>query len=538
MTNGGRWRVIAHVNEVDAMRTYRIARWALMGGIVATLMLIIASLIVIGRFIERRITGPAQRLAIAAEAVAAGDLSKEVNEIGGDDEIGRLARGVSAMIGELRRLAMALQESATETVTMTSEITASSEEMAASAGQIAHTASDLSQQANTMAQTIQALAGSSESLVGVASELDAGARDGVDRNAKLRVLAVENRARLDDSSRSLAALTGDVEANAAAIDQLARASEEVRSFVTLVQKLARQSKLLALNAAMEAARAGDQGHGFAVVAEEVRRLAAMSSDAAERTERVVSGVLQGIAESRTSSERTVDTVRAVRGATEEGSRSFGQIERAVAETDAWTSSIALAVTATNGLAREMSTKLDSLVDGHRIVRRGDAGSGRIERRTEREHGGDRRRGRHALGSSRASRTNRGEPATRESRGGNGRAGSRIRRPAAASLTPDPHSAEHAKSRQADAALDGEDLESLVIPSSLGMTPISRGTDAESSRGTERASTSYRGTRRRGPSTRPRRSHPRRRMPGAVSLGTRATAARRPRRVFSERSRRS
>ena len=72
--------------------------------------------------------------------------------------------------------------------------------MAASAGQIAHTASDLSQQANIMAQTIQALAGSSESLAGVASDLDAGARDGVDRNAKLRALAVENRARLDDSS--------------------------------------------------------------------------------------------------------------------------------------------------------------------------------------------------------------------------------------------------------------------------------------------------------------------------------------------------
>ena len=364
MANGGRWRVIAHISEADANHTYVIARWALVAGIVAMLLLVFVSLNVVSRFIKRRITGPAHRLAITAEAVAAGDLSMTVNDIGGfDDEIGRLARAVMGMIAELRRLATALQESATETATMTSEITASSEQMAASAGQIAHTAADLSQQANTMAHTIQSLAGSSENLVGVASELDAGARDGVERNAKLRVLAVENRARLDDSSRSLAALTDDVEANAAAIDQLAQASEEVRSFVTLVQKLARQSKLLALNAAMEAARAGDHGHGFAVVAEEVRRLAAMSSDAAERTERVVSGVLQGISESRTSSERTVDTVRAVRGATEEGSRSFGQIERAVAETDAWTSSIALAVTATNGLAREMSAKLESLATG-------------------------------------------------------------------------------------------------------------------------------------------------------------------------------
>jgi methyl-accepting chemotaxis protein len=362
-TNGGRWRVIAHMTEADASHGYSVARWSLIGGLVVMLLLIMASLVFAGRFIERRITRPAEALAIAAEAVAAGDLSKQVNDIGGDDEIGRLARAVAAMIDELRRLAGALNESASETGSMTSEITASSEEMSASAGQIAHTAADLSQQANVMAETIQALAGSSENLVGVAAQLDSGAHEGVARNAQLRTLALENRARLDDSSRSLTALSSDVEANAAAIDQLAQASEEVRSFVTLVQKLARQSKLLALNAAMEAARAGDHGHGFAVVAEEVRRLAAMSSDAAERTERVVNGVLHGIQQSRSSSERTVDTVRAVRGATEEGSRSFIQIEKAVAEADGWTSSIQNASTTANGIARDLSTKLDMLAVG-------------------------------------------------------------------------------------------------------------------------------------------------------------------------------
>lgn len=361
--NGGRWRVVAHMTAADADRSYDLARWALIGGMAMMMGLIMVSLVVAGRFIERRITGPAQELAIAAEAVAAGDLSKQISHVESDDEIGRLGRAVGAMITELRRLATALNESAAETGAMTGEITSSSEEMAASAGQIAHTAADLSQQSNTMAETIQSLAGSSDSLVQVANDLDKGAQEGVARNTELRTLALENRARLDDSSRSLAALTGDVEASAAAVDQLAQASEEVRSFVTLVQKLARQSKLLALNAAMEAARAGEHGHGFAVVAEEVRRLAAMSSDAAERTERVVHGVLHGISESRSSSERTVQTVRAVRGATEEGSRSFGQIERAVAEADVWTSSIQRAVTSTNGLARAMSAKLESLAAG-------------------------------------------------------------------------------------------------------------------------------------------------------------------------------
>lgn len=363
LSNNGRWRVIAHMNDVDAGRAYNVARGALIGGVGIMLALIMGSLVWAGRFIQRRITGPALVLAEAAEAVAAGDLSKQVNQIGADDEIGRLAVAVSAMIEELRRLAGALNQSATETANMTAEINASSEEMAASAGQIAHTASDLSQQSNVMAETIQTLAGSSENLVKVAADLDSGAREGVERNTQLRSLALENRSRLDESSRSLATLSADVEASATAIDQLAQASEEVRNFVTLVQKLARQSKLLALNAAMEAARAGEHGHGFAVVAEEVRRLSAMSSDAAERTERVVSGVLRGIADSRSSSERTMVTVRTVRTATEEGSRSFGQIETAVAEADGWTSAIQRAAMATNDLSRDLRGKLDSLATG-------------------------------------------------------------------------------------------------------------------------------------------------------------------------------
>jgi methyl-accepting chemotaxis protein len=363
-TNSGRWRLVAHADAATEMAPLRRAQFALFGGTGVLLLAIVGALMLVSRSIELRITGPAAELALLAEAVAAGDLSREVmEERHTDDEIGRLGRAIDAMIAELRRLASAMGDSARETASMSAEITAGTEEMAASAGEIAHTASDLSQQSSAMALSIHALSGSSNELLRLATELREGGRDGVQRNNQLRALALESRARLDESAHALESLSTDVQESATAIDNLATASLEVRTFVALVQKLARQSKLLALNAAMEAARAGEQGEGFAVVASEVRRLSAMSSEAAQRTERVVGEVLKGIDISRASSERSVATVRAVREATEHGARSFGAVEDGVASAETWTKSIEQAAIAANTLVGEITERLTSLSGG-------------------------------------------------------------------------------------------------------------------------------------------------------------------------------
>ncbi|HKH92412.1 MAG TPA: methyl-accepting chemotaxis protein [Gemmatimonadaceae bacterium] len=361
--NRGRWRLVAHQSASALGAPYRSARLAL-GGVVAVLLVVLVGVLaVVHRFLARRISRPATELAVAAEAVAAGDFSVEIATTATDDEIGRLGRAVGAMILELRRLAQALAGSARETTAMSSEITAGSEEMAATAGEIANTASDLSAQATTMAETIGALAHSASSLKELAVTLDDGARGGTHRNASLRALALENRSGLDASAESLGALSSDVAASAQAIESLGVASEEIRSFVGLVRKLARQSKLLALNAAMEAARAGEHGEGFAVVASEVRRLAAMSSDAAERTEEIVAGVLSAIQESRESAARAVSTAEEVRGATARASESFTEIEMAVVEAEAWTASVEQTSNETNQLVLDMTQRLESLSAG-------------------------------------------------------------------------------------------------------------------------------------------------------------------------------
>ena len=361
--NAGRWRVVAHLPVEDIAAPYDGARLALASGAMALIIVLLVLLMTMNAFLQRRITNPARDLAEAAEAVAAGDFSIQIHHMSADDEIGRLSRAVTAMILELRRLAQAIAGSARETSAMSSEITAGSEEMAATAGEIANTASDLSSQATTMAETISSLAGSASALQQLAVTLDNGAREGVSRNTALRALALENRAGLDASAGALVSLAEDVHGSAEAIEALGAAGEEIRSFVTLVRKLARQSKLLALNAAMEAARAGEHGQGFAVVASEVRRLAAMSTDAAEQTEAIVKSVLMGIAVSRSSADRAVGTAADVRSATSLASASFSEIERAVADSEAWTSTIEEASTATTSLVAEINGRLQSLAGG-------------------------------------------------------------------------------------------------------------------------------------------------------------------------------
>lgn len=363
LANGAHWRVAAHLPLSALEAPFVTAREGILYAAVALTLAMIGLLVLLHYFLARRMSGPAIDLAQAAEAVAAGDFSVQLETVANDDEMGRLGRAVGSMVVELRRLAGAIGGSARETTAMSHDITASSEQMAAAAGEMAHTASELSGQATGMAGTISSLAQSAAALRELSTLLEEGAHEGVVRNGALRTLAVENRAGLDASTASLGTLGADVQASAQAVESLGVASQEIRSFVTLVRKLARQSKLLALNAAMEAARAGEHGEGFAVVASEVRRLAAMSSEAAERTEAVVSGVLNGIAQSRESAGRAVATAEEVRAATVRASESFSEIERAVASAEEWTASVERTSAETSQLVLDMRARLDSLAAG-------------------------------------------------------------------------------------------------------------------------------------------------------------------------------
>jgi methyl-accepting chemotaxis protein len=314
--------------------------------------------------VARRVTEPADALATAAERVASGDLTVAVRvSTLENDEIGRLGRGMGEMISDLRRLVATIRDAANESAAMSAEITAGSEEMSAAASEMAQTSSELSEQAAEMARTIQDSADGATGLLRIADRASSEANAGVERTAHMRKLARDNRARLDESANALELLATEAQSTAAASDSLADASEQIRAFVSLVRKIARQSKLLALNASMEAARAGVQGEGFAVVANEIRKLAASSNDAAERTEQLVNTVLARVDESRKSSRRTLDTVKGVRRATRDAGESFSQIERAMAESQEWVETLQRSAKESSHHVGDITRRLDTLARG-------------------------------------------------------------------------------------------------------------------------------------------------------------------------------
>ena len=332
--------------------------WVL--GVLALAVAALAASLAIRLLVSPRIGMQIGDLADVAEAVASGDLSRRPGTVGEGGELGRLARAMVGMIRELRSLASLLQQTTGDASRLAVEITRRTEQAARTSANATGTVAALSSQANTMAGTIGQLTGDASRLDEIARQVAAHAQTEIARNARVRTLASGSHMRLDESVRTLAQFSADLRESVEATESLAKATEEVREFVTLVQQIARQSKLLALNAAMEAARAGEHGEGFAVVANEVRRLAASAADAAERTAVLMAGVQANIASARASGARTLNTLSTVHDAATHGRGSLGQVQDAVAEAERVASSVAESASAGSELAGDIRQRVAAL----------------------------------------------------------------------------------------------------------------------------------------------------------------------------------
>jgi methyl-accepting chemotaxis protein len=314
-------------------------------------------------FVRQHVSGPAAELARTHEAIAKGDLSGNYSPSASNRTVDRLTRSTTSMLTELRGVAGKMRSSANDNSDLASRLAKASVSAAASARDSAATTNALSQDAVARERAIKELMAEATKLVEISGNLREAAQEGLRRDQALRQLARENRIRLERTASSLQSLASDALQSAEGIDALSAAVEEIGSFLVLVQKIARQSKLLALNAAMEAARAGEHGQGFAVVASEVRRLASSSAEAAQRTTSLVREMLESVAHSRESTSRTVATVEQVLEATRAGRNSLSRVEEGTVEGEDLSGRIEIAVRESNDLISQMTQRLAGLSFG-------------------------------------------------------------------------------------------------------------------------------------------------------------------------------
>ncbi|MFL5556844.1 MAG: methyl-accepting chemotaxis protein [Gemmatimonadaceae bacterium] len=314
-------------------------------------------------FVRQHVSGPAAELARTHEAIAKGDLSSTYNPEASNRAVDRLTRSTRSMLGQLRELAAKMRGSADENTQLAADLAKASVRAAVYAREGATTTSSLSRDAVAREREVKELTAEATKLVEISGTLREAAEEGFRRDKELRQLARDNRVRLERTASSLQSLASDALESAEGIDAMSAAVDEIGAFLVLVQKIARQSKLLALNAAMEAARAGEHGHGFAVVASEVRRLASSSAEAAQRTTSLVQEMLDSVTHSRESTSRTVSTVEQVLEATRAGRHALAKVEEGTVEGEDLSGRIEKAVRESNELISQMTQRLAGLAQG-------------------------------------------------------------------------------------------------------------------------------------------------------------------------------
>jgi methyl-accepting chemotaxis protein len=254
-------------------------------------VLILAGCLLGSWFMSGFLVVPLERLAHAAAGIAGGDLRQRLDTAGGD-EIGDVARSFAAMTDALTHLLQDLRGAAAEMEREAAGVLATSTQQSAMAHQQASAINETSTTVAEIAQTSKQATAYADSVIS--------------QTQKSETLSAEGQKVVAESVSGMEKLGEQVKAIAMAITDLSERTLQIGDIISTVKDVAEQSNLLALNASIEAAKAGEHGRGFAVVATEMRTLAEQSRMAAEQVRGLLNEVQKG--------------TRAAVSVTEEGSR--------------------------------------------------------------------------------------------------------------------------------------------------------------------------------------------------------------------------
>lgn len=279
--------------------------------------------------IARAMSRPLKALEKAAGRVAAGDLSVRIG-IGGRDEIGSLARSLTTMIDYMRQVVLEVQASAAQLALLGQQLSAGTEQSASSVARLTQAAQELAAGAERQNESVQSVLASIEQSNTAIEQIAGNTRTAAGAAGETRQVAKNGSGDMQQALVEMEKINTSTREVANTVQELGNRSQAIGQIVDLIGSIADQTNLLALNAAIEAARAGEQGRGFAVVADEVRQLAEQSQQAAKE---IAALIHQIQADTGKAVQEMLGNTRLVESGTDviaRGAREFQRIEGAVA----------------------------------------------------------------------------------------------------------------------------------------------------------------------------------------------------------------